>query len=231
MSAHRYTACWKPRNGGNVGFTRIMKNAWTPLIWELVIWAFKQWNRQIDKQKAYTRAHAHAQAQAQAQAQVPLNRWQKKEGFDAFNLTLCFFYRLHLFISFVFIHTHSFCFSFIFFVGIIFHCVLLSSITYLWIFHLEFAIRSLFFTLAHFIFCLIFTETWNRFIGSCLAIKVPINDKERKNLNKNETDNVISVEQLALKIHVIDYWREKTQPQNQNKTKCCFVFSCDPSCK
>lgn len=209
-SAH--TACWKTRNGGNVGFTRIMKNAWIPLIWELVIWAFKQWNRQIDKQKPYTQAQAHAQ----------LNRWQKKEGFDAFNLTLCsFFYRLHLFIFCLFLYIHSFYFSSIFSESYsIVYCI--SHRSQLFEYFILNSQFLLLFALAFFIFRLIFTKTWNRFIGSCLAIKVPINDR-KKNLNKKSITSLV-LNNWCWKYICMWLITEGKTPQNQNKTKCWLIF-------
>lgn len=110
-SAH--TACWKTRNGGNVGFTRIMKNAWTPLIWELVIWAFKQWNRQIDKQKPNT--HSCTSTSASTCTAKSLTKERRVWRFQLLSVTS---------IHFLFVFLHTFVLLFIHFFRIIDHIYL-----------------------------------------------------------------------------------------------------------
>lgn len=95
-----------------------MKNAWTPLIWELVIWTFKQWNRQIDKQKPYsiyrhTNIHTYidlCNTYTHTYSQIVDIKNERKKGLtlSTWHLFNSFLYRLHLFILSVFIRFVSF---------------------------------------------------------------------------------------------------------------------------
>lgn len=120
---------------------------------------------------------------------IQLNRWQKKiEGFDAFNLTLCVFigyiYSFCLFLYIFVLFSIQFFSSFLFFWNHIPLCIVShrSHLFEYFILNSQFLFFSLFLvrSLTLNLICLIFTKTWSRFIGSCLAIKLPINDKKSK---------------------------------------------------
>lgn len=118
-----------------------------------------------------------------ARAQVQLNRWQKKEGFDAFNLTLCFFIG----------DIYSFCLFFFYIESVLFfmhffrnHIPLCTAShrSHLFEFFILNSQFLLLYTFSRSISSVLYSpKTWHRFIGSCLAIKVPINDKKIRTKN------------------------------------------------
>lgn len=125
-------------------------------------------------------------------------------------------------IHFLFVFIHTFVLFFIHFFGIIFHCVLyISSITVIWIFYLEFAIPPPFRSR---VLHLSFDIHENMKSIYWIMPSNKSSNKWQKKKSKQKKYNVISVEQLVLKIYmyVIDYRRKNPTKSKQDEVLAHF---------